>query len=164
MSESLNISKDDRLLLRLASIDDRDDLLNWRNNPRVVMFTRIQSTISAQEHNYWLTNRLTVLDTEPILIFTKGRNKVGMTRLDFIDSQERTYEISIVVDERYQNQGLGKSMLRRSCEFAMTELSTTNIQAVIHKDNLSSIHLFCNLGFEINSQEDDSFYVYRLES
>lgn len=155
-------TNDDQLLMRLAGKDDKDPLLTWRNNPNVVPFTRTQAAISPEEHAHWFEKRLHDLNTEPILIFTLSGARIGMTRLDLIDPASKGYEISILVDESYQNAGFGKRMLLQTCELAMNEFSATFIRADIHEENRASVKLFTNLGFTKKSKHNDAFSSYEF--
>jgi len=151
---------DDRLLMRLARETDKDALLNWRNNPGVVQFTRTQASISIDAHAHWFKERLRILNLEPIFIFTLDETPIGMTRLDRIESERNGYEVSILVDEQFQNAGVGKLILLRTCEFGKDGLSATFIRAEIHNKNLASIKLFTKLGFVEKSKVDDNFSSY----
>lgn len=148
--------------MRLAREVDRDVLLNWRNNPSVVQFTRSRVVISPAEHARWFEKRLKNLEAEPIFIFTQDESPIGMTRLDLLDSEYKGYEISILVDELFQKAGLGKRALLQTCEFAMNELSAKYIRAEIDNKNVASIRLFTKMGFVEKSTVDDNFSSYEF--
>jgi RimJ/RimL family protein N-acetyltransferase len=153
---------DDRISMRLTREADRDVLLKWRNNPRVVQFTRSRVAISPEEHAGWFEKRLKNLEVEPIFIFSLDETPIGMTRLDLLDLKGKGYKISILVDELFQKAGFGKRALLQTCVFGMNALSAAYIRAEIHSENLTSIRLFTKLGFIEKSKVDDSFSSYDL--
>lgn len=148
--------------MRLVRQADRDVLLNWRNNPSVVQFTRSRVAISPDEHARWFEKRLQNLEVEPIFIFTLDETPIAMTRLDLLVSESGVYEISILVDALFQNIGLGKRALLQTCDFGINTLSATCIRAEIHDKNLASIKLFTGMGFVQKSKVDDNFSSYDL--
>ena len=150
--------------MRLARESDKEALLNWRNNPNVMRFTRTKTAIPMGEHEIWFERRLKMLEQEPIWIFTSREARIGMTRLDLIDPVEKEFEVSILVDENYQNAGFGKKMLFRTCDFALNQLVAKCIRAEIHIENQASINLFSKLGFIKQSINDEEFFTYDLKA
>lgn len=150
--------------MRLAREADKEALLNWRNNPNIMQFTRTKTAIPMGEHEIWFQGRLKILEREPIWIFTSGETRIGMTRLDLIDPIEKGFEVSILVDENYQNAGFGKKMLFRTCAFALDRLAAEYIRAEIHYENQASINLFSKLGFIKRSTNDEEFSTYDLKA
>jgi RimJ/RimL family protein N-acetyltransferase len=155
---------DDHISMRLTREADRDVLLNWRNNPSVVQFTRSRVAISPEEHAGWFEKRLKNLKVEPIFILTFDETPIGMTRLDLLDLEGKGYEISILVDALFQKAGFGKTALLQTCAFAKNALSAAYVRAEIHSGNLASIGLFTKLGFVEKSKVDDSISSYDLTS
>jgi RimJ/RimL family protein N-acetyltransferase len=102
------------------------------------------------------------LKVEPIFILTFDETPIGMTRLDLLDLKDKSYKISILVDELFQKAGLGKRALLQTCAFGINALSATYIRAEIHSENLASIRLFTKLGFIEKSKVDDGFSSYDL--
>jgi len=154
----------DDIRMRIVNSEDESKLLGWRNSSKIVKYTRTQSPISTQEHSHWFKKRLEVSELEPILIFMHGEASVGMTRLDLIRSLPKTYEVSILVDEGFQNAGLGTRMLFQTCSHAAKKLSATFVTADIHNDNYASIKLFTNLGFIKQIGESGNFSSYELDT
>lgn len=150
--------------MRLARESDKETLLNWRNNPNVMRFTRTRTAIPMGEHEIWFERRLKVLEQEPIWIFTRGEARIGMTRLDLIDPAEKGFEVSILVDDNYQNAGIGKKMLFQTCDFALDRLAAKYIRAEIHNENQASIKLFSKIGFTKRSTNPEEFSSYDLRA
>jgi len=86
----------------------------------------------------------------PILVSEKDKKVVGWAALSKYDSKKaysKTAEISIYVLEKYQGQGIGKSLMRE----ILKEGEKAGIHAVIAritKGNDISIHLHEEFGFE----------------
>ncbi len=86
----------------------------------------------------------------PILVSEKDKKVVGWAALSKYDSKKaysKTAELSIYVFEKYQGQGIGKSLMRE----ILKEGKKAGIHAVIAritKGNDISIHLHEEFGFE----------------
>ena len=150
------------IFVRLAGETDKETLLVWRNNPIVARYSKTGSTITAEDHSKWFEGRQLTLNESPIFIFSQGQVPVGMTRLDLIEKEPLVFELSILVDDRFQNAGLGKQMLEYTCETATNLYAAKTIQAYIHKDNLPSQKLFLRLGFSKKLVSDEVFSLYEL--
>ncbi len=148
--------------MRLVRETDKNILLKWRNNRKVIQFTRSGVAISPDIHARWFETRLKNLEIEPIFIFTIDETPIGMTRLDLLDPLKNGYEVSILIDENFQEIGVGKRALLQTCEFGLNTLSARYIRAEIHNENLPSIKLFTKMGFVEKSKVDGSFSSYDL--
>ena len=85
-----------------------------------------------------------------------------MSRLDCINDLEGLFEISVIVDETFQNRGFATKMISQTLLFAENELEAKEIAAVIHIDNVRSIQLFTRLNFHRKAKSFDKFDEYRI--
>ena len=113
------------LSFRHANKDDESTLLAWRNNPNVRKYSRTADYIDQNMHSKWFEARLIEIQIQPLLIFIWNQKEIGMIRLDKLNSPSNIFEISILVDEFFQNRGFATSMISQSLEFAKLELSLT---------------------------------------
>jgi RimJ/RimL family protein N-acetyltransferase len=153
---------DEELSFRYANINDEALLLAWRNDPKVRKYSRMSDSIDLNIHAKWFSERLNVIDTQPIFIFQWKLKNVGMIRLDLGNNSLEIYEISIIVDESLQNLGFATSMILQILELAKNELLAREIRAFIHAENLHSIRLFNNLNFHKTSGEIGGFEEYAI--
>jgi spore coat polysaccharide biosynthesis protein SpsF len=142
---------------RTASLSDADQILAWRNDPRVREFSLNTASITYFEHVRWLIARLKRVQIEPFFIFETEGSLIGMSRLDLLGEYGSKYEISILVGPTHQSQGIGTLILKRTCE----SISSLNFQkpiiAKVHKDNAASQRLFKKAGFSLLTSYGDFF-------
>ena len=150
------------LHFRYAIEEDKSLLLQWRNNPKVRQYSQKVEPIRKDDHDLWFSVRLAQIRKEPILIFDFKDKSVGMVRLDKKEKLEKVFEISVLVDESFQNRGFATQMVSRILTFARNELSAIEIRAIIHCDNQFSIAHFRNLKFIKNNNLNLNFDEYRL--
>ena len=148
------------LSFRYANKDDDSILFTWRNNPNVRKYSRTTDYIDQNIHIEWFEERLNKIQIQPLLIFKWNQKKIGMVRLDKLKAPSKIFEMSILVDESFQNQGFATSMISQSLEFAKLELSAKEVRATIHIENISSIRLFTNMNFLSISEKEDVFQEY----
>jgi GNAT superfamily N-acetyltransferase len=99
------------------------DVLPWRNDPFVYVWSRTNRPISLVEHKAWFEARI---------------DKVA----------EETFEVSLLVNPNQRSSGYGKQILADVCKyFLLKKSSDLKLIAVIHQDNLISQSLFTGLGF-----------------
>jgi RimJ/RimL family protein N-acetyltransferase len=138
-----------------ATSDHESVLLAWRNNPNVRHYSQSTKIINETSHSSWFSARLTRMTLEPIFIFSIQQMNIGMVRLDKIQSEPNVFEISIIVDEFYQNRGYAKFMILQILRFATKELSAFQFVAYIHHANSHSKRLFTKVGF-VNVPSDSN--------
>ena len=149
MEKYASSSFSEELSFRYANKDDESILLAWRNNPSI-----------RNMHSEWFEERLNKTQIQPLLIFKWNQKKIGMVRLDKLKATSKIFEISILVDESFQNQGFATSMISQSLEFAKLELSAEEVRATIHMENIFSIQLFTKMNFLSISEKEDVFQEY----
>ena len=122
------------------------DVLPWRNDPLVYVWSRTNRPISLIEHMAWFEARKHKLEDEPIFSFHENNLFVGMARIDKV--YEDTFEVSLLVNPSHRRSGHGKQILADVCQyFILKKSSDLKLIAVIHQDNLTSQSLFTGLGF-----------------
>jgi RimJ/RimL family protein N-acetyltransferase len=155
-------SVSEKLSRRFIAKDDELKLFLWRNNQNVRLFSRSTELIEREAHAKWFNARILDINKQPLFIFDLGQKSIGMTRLDCRSEVEHHYEISVLVDESFQNQGFATAMISQTLIFAKEELSATEITAVIHLKNIQSIRLFGGLHFQKKNRILDEFEEYGI--
>lgn len=141
MEKYASSSISEELSFRYANKDDESIVLAWRNNPSVRKYSRTTDYIDQNMHSEWFEARLNMIQIQPLLIFNWNQKEIGMVRLDKLNALSKIFEISILVDESFQNQGFATLMLSNILEFAKLKLSAEEVRATIHIENISSIQL-----------------------
>ena len=127
------------------------DILPWRNDPLVYVWSRTDRPISLNEHRAWFEARKHKLADEPIFSYNENNLFVGMARIDKV--AEDTFEVSLLVNPNQRSGGYGKQILADACKyFLLNKSSELKLIAVIHQDNLISQSLFTGLGFTFLSE------------
>ena len=122
------------------------DVLPWRNDPIVYVWSRTDRPISLNEHRAWFEARKQKLADEPIFSYRENNLFVGMARIDKV--AEDTFEVSLLVNPNQRSGGYGKQILADVCKyFLLNKSSDSKLVAVIHQENLISQSLFTGLGF-----------------
>ena len=122
------------------------DVLPWRNDPLVYVWSRTDRPISLNEHRAWYEARKYKLADEPIFSYHENNLFVGMARIDKV--AEDTFEVSLLVNPNQRSGGYGKQILADVCKyFLLNKSSDSKLVAVIHQENLISQSLFTGLGF-----------------
>jgi len=122
------------------------DVLPWRNDPFVYVWSRTGRPISLNEHRAWFEARKYKLADEPIFSYHENNLLVGMARLDKV--AEDAFEVSLLVNPNQRSGGYGKQILADVCVyFLLNKSSDLKLIAVVHQDNLVSQSLFTGLGF-----------------
>ena len=148
-------NKYDDLIIRNATISDREKIFKWRSADFVQKFSSKIDTVSV--HNQWFDS---ILLNPKVFMFIASKNyiSVGVIRLD-IDYSEIDQEyyglISIYLTEEGRYQGNGTKLIQFIENFIISKLPNLNmIAAIIHEENINSINLFKKLGFiRVNKQK-----------
>jgi len=128
------------------------DILPWRNDPLVYLWSRTNRPISLKEHMAWFEARKHKLADEPIFSYHRKDLFVGMARIDKVAKD--VLEVSLLVNPNQRSGGYGKQILADVCKyFLLKESPDSKLIAVIHQDNLISQSLFTGLGFNPMSMQ-----------
>jgi RimJ/RimL family protein N-acetyltransferase len=139
--------------IRIASLSDAHSLLEWRNDSVVRQFSKSSEHINENEHIFWLKTRLPKCNKEPLFIFMLGDLAAGTARLDCVLEDEKSLEISILLDPQYQGQGNAKVLLDLVYNYAIEKLQAEVIIAYIHSENIRSVKLFESAGFKYSNKK-----------
>lgn len=131
--------------LRLATYEDWEMLLQWRNDPETRLNSITQLEIKEEDHKTWLKTILTNPDRE-LYILEKGNRPVGTIRSD--RRQEGVYMLSWTVAPAERGKGYGTKMLE-----VFLEGRDGKYLAEILEDNTSSIRMVEKNGFKILSTD-----------
>ena len=136
----------DKVVLRLATIDDADLLLTWANDPASRAASFSSRPIERSEHATWLTGRLVdaacaiwvglaAAETRPIGVIRFERDRDGIA------------DISVTVAPDARGQGFGSALLNAGLDAARATLGPRAFRAWVKPGNEPSIRLFEAAGF-----------------
>jgi UDP-2,4-diacetamido-2,4,6-trideoxy-beta-L-altropyranose hydrolase len=144
-----------QLELREARFNDSDDLLTWRNDPRVREYSHDTSIIDPSLHETWLAR--TLADSNRYLLIGERRlsrgdkaDPVGVVRFDVRDD---TATISIYLVPQQMGEGFGAPLINQACRWLYERRPEIRlIRAEIQCRNIASKIIFSRAGFKPHSQ------------
>ena len=151
------------LIARSVNLIDSDLILKWRNQQSSVKFSSTNVIIKPKEHEEWFKNRIVKVEEQSFWIFSDGEKQLGYVRFESVPQNQNTYEISICIDENYQNFGYGKKILDMSLDMHFEVHPLSQIIAKVHFANLASLSLFQNKKFE-TYQTIQNFLIMKLRN
>lgn len=148
------------LRLRPATEDDREQLLEWRNDAESVRYSVSGRSVAALEHETWLSAVL-VDPAVDLRLIEVDSEAVGMVRVDTRDAAGR---ISIVIDDRFRGSGIALRALRELTQTGGSHAMLDKLVAEVNRENLASTRLFTSAGFRLTGSIGDfDTYVFDME-
>lgn len=143
------------LVMRAATIDDADRLLEWVNAPDSLS-NKAATTgpIDRRTHVDWLQARLAD-ETCRLCIVESGGTPVGQVRLE---RKSGGYHVDIYIVPAFRRGGLARLALGK----AISDIALHPVIAVVWAGNAPSISLFRSLGFVESGRRGD-YITYRIE-
>lgn len=139
---------DNAIHLRKATPADIELVYQWQCQPGTRQYALNSQVPTLQEHQQWMQNKLTSF-SDYFYIITFGREQlpVGVIRLD--RSPDKSYILSIYIDEAFYGQGIAKQALRNLNVIHANIL----IKAQVLAENIASQRLFSSVGYLRYSSE-----------
>lgn len=133
------------LLLRKATLNDADMILEWRNAAENRRYSLDQKIINKEEHINWLTEVLN--DNKIFLLIAESDKKpLGVVRYDITAS---TAMVSIYLKPGETGKGIGSAILQCGFDWLRKNVFAVNsVEAKILPNNTASIKAFEKVGFE----------------
>lgn len=129
------------LTLRPATLNDAEMIWRWRSSGGAERFYKSGQAVSLPDHLEWFARALAQHERR-LFVVEMNQAPVAHVRIDLAGTAG---QISIVVDEAMQ----GKRIAFAALSLAMSRCrGAERFEAVVHKDNLSSMRLFEGLGFQ----------------
>jgi RimJ/RimL family protein N-acetyltransferase len=130
--------------LREVQEKDIDFIFELRNNEEVRKYMFNTEPLIYEKHVTYWRNRIE--KKEPSYIIEKDEIKVGFVKLDYCN-MEKSYYIGIVIEPKYQGEGLGKKTIE------ILKQKHGKLLAKVKPDNEKSKKMFESLGFKMRSYE-----------
>jgi len=150
------------LLVKIQLIPLSDQYLellrNWRNSQEVNRFFRFREHITSQQQKEFFRNLLWHKEKYYIL-FYEGE-PIGCAYIKNIDEKRQKAEPGFFIGElKWHNTPLASASLIKFLDFVFFENEITRLEGYVHCDNLSAIHLYKKLGFDIYSSVYQDSYL-----
>jgi UDP-4-amino-4,6-dideoxy-N-acetyl-beta-L-altrosamine N-acetyltransferase len=146
------------------TIEDADQLLQWRNSPEVARWMLDDRPIAESDHIAWLQARIDSPADRYWIIESDGRD-VGLVHLDDVESGDGTASWGFYIgDPNARGCGVATAALTRVLEIAFDELHLSRVRAEVLDFNAPSLALHERLGFTRAGVERDRILFERVPS
>lgn len=139
------------LSVRIATLDDCQMLLEWRNDPLTRCASRNSELIDEQSHRKWLSESLSN-PKRRLLIVCSNSEPVGTVRIDIAD----LCEVSWAVAPSARGKGLGTKMV----ELVLQDFERPLV-AVVRSTNRASLRIAETVGFVQVKREGEWHTLHR---
>ena len=148
------VGRNESFTWRQAQANDCAVLLDWRNDPVSVRYSKSKAPISEKDHNRWFTDALRDDNTILLIAETDGL-PIATTRFDRPPSDSPVYLVSINIAPSHRGKGMGKQLLRSAISNFFS-FRNADLVADVHQDNLASQKIFASAGF-LETKVDGEF-------
>lgn len=131
--------------LRPATMDDREMVFRWRNDPFVVAHGSFLREIEWEDHKKWFENTILGESRKMFIVLDQG-NPIGQVRFDRQSQPEAV--VSVYLLRAFTGRGLGVQALRMGCAAIFEAWDIGRIVACVRQDNLAGRSAFLKTGFE----------------
>lgn len=157
--------KTHRLKLRNLEKEDAEVIFQYRNDPNCSKYQRYDDTSISQIKSFieiYSTSVFGEREEEQhfAVVRTEDNTLIGDLSV-FFTEKDHCFTLGITISPKYQNNGYAYELLTEVIKSLHTRYPTTELVALIEKENKKSLNLFKKLGFieECYSDKLES-YVY----
>lgn len=128
------------LELRKVTEEDKDIILEWRNNPEVYRYALNSTPVARENHDSWFAKVL----VNPECFFYMGLSngvKCGTVRYDLLLNKVEA-EVSISLAPEFWGKGIGYELIRLGESRLKKESQVKIIHATVLNENIGSMKLF----------------------
>lgn len=133
-----------------------DQLLSWRNDPRISHWCRQHDLISPNEHEAWFKAQENCPHTKMFEVWLLD-DLVGVCGLTSIDYIHNRAEFSLYIDPERHGEGLGKKALKTLLKHGFDNYGLNRIWGESFHGN-PAIKMFQDLGFEKEGTRRDFYF------
>ncbi len=150
------------ITLRLAREDDKEHLLQWRNDPDTVAACLSGKPVTREEHEAWFAATMADPDTT-IFIGEADDEPVGVVR--FTPAPEKLgagVELHLNLAPHARGRGIGTELIREATRGIFTTLPDLQcVWLIVLPDNTAAIRAYEKVGYIID-RSDDIVVMYYL--
>lgn len=92
-------------------------------------------------------------------IVEKYEETIGLVELVEIDYIHRRAEFQIIIDPKHQGFGYAQVATKLAMNYAFSILNLYKLYLIVDKDNEKAIHIYRKLGFQVEGELIDEFFV-----
>jgi len=148
---------------RFAEQRDASILLEWRNDPVSVMYSKSSAPVSPEQHAKWFEAALRDKVNE-ILVAEAVGIPIATCRFESGNLAPDAFLVSINVAASRRGHGMGGQLLTSAISHFFSRHSS-DLVADIHKNNIASERIFTGTGFRwVGSDGDFNRFLLRASS
>lgn len=159
--EISSIVRDAKCDWRRAESRDAPILLQWRNDPVSVMYSKSRAPVLPEQHASWLSTVLREESTE-LLIGESFGVPIATCRFESGKLTPGAFLVSINVAPAHRGHGAGQELLASAISHFLAR-HDADLLAEIHKDNIASERIFTKVGFRWVASDCD-FNCFLLQA
>ena len=137
--------------IRKATIEDAQNLFDWRNDSETRANSIETGEILWENHINWLQKSLLNPMRDLYIIEDDQGASCGTIRLD--NDGDGEYEISWTVAPEFRGKGIGKKMTKKFFDEYLKD-KKRHVIARVKKENIASIKMIESLGFFLEDEKD----------
>lgn len=147
--------------IRKITEKDTENIIRWRNNPRVVENFIIRTPFTAESHLNWYNTRVQTGEVEQFVIVDTESNKdVGSVYLRDIDLNNKKCEYGIFIGEDdCRGKGIGSAAAKLILDYAFEVLKLNRVYLRVFDYNKSAIRSYEKAGFKYEGTFKDDVII-----
>lgn len=157
MKETVNevLRIDDRLSVRPINIYDTDNIIKWRNNPRVMNNFLYRTPFTPEIHNNWMATKIANKEAIQFIILANDI-PVGSVYFRDIDYDLSVAEYGIFIGEDNAiGLGYGTIIANWAVEYAKSELGMKSLRLRVLSGNTVALKIYTGVGYKcVDTTED----------
>ena len=147
-----------RCFLKEITIDDSEQIVKWRSNPKVYCFFKNPIKISLESHLKWFNESYLINENRIDLILYLKDTNVRIGVFSICKYEDNKAEVSYLLDEKHQGKGFASEALNGIELYFASLWGINSFIAEIHKDNIKSITFIKKMGY-VKCNESEYFYT-----
>ena len=125
------------------SLEEKEEVLNWRNHPEIRKWMFDKNKISLKNH-------LEFIDNMP-----KNRIYLKVGDLGIINFKILDEKVELGLHKNPNKNKVGNDLLKTAIDYAFNELNAKKIILYVFEDNIKAINLYKKFGFiEVDKKEN----------
>lgn len=152
-----------RIYLRALTTIDADVIYKYRNLKEVERFQDWRPTSAKEVEDYAneMANRRPFCPGywyQLVMVEAASQNIIGDTAVCIDTDTEKTAELGIALNPKYQKKGFAKEVTNSICEFLFCDRGIHRIHVSIDARNAPSLALYSSVGFRNEGVQIESCY------
>lgn len=147
----------DAIYLRQMQISDTDNIIAWRNNPRVRYNFIYQGLFTTEGHLNWIKTQVEPGHVVQFVICEKDSERaVGSVYFRDIDREKKCAEYGIFIGEDDAvGKGYGTNAARLALSYAFSEMQLDFVYLRVFADNTGARKSYERAGFHLVKNKQD---------